>query len=49
MTIACSSFFAMLAMISFLWIVQPSLAESGNYNQIPEDSGTAISGLNLDD
>lgn len=47
--IGFSSVFAAAAMISSFWIVQPSLAETGNYNQIPDESGTAVSGLAMDD
>lgn len=41
-----SSIFGVLAAFSSLWILQPSLVESGNYNQIPDESGTGgINGL----
>lgn len=43
MKISFSSSFALLAAVTSFWIIQPTLAETGQYNQIPDESGTVVS------
>lgn len=40
--ISYSSSFGFLATIASFWIIQPTLAETGQYQQIPDESGAAV-------
>ncbi|KAK8840963.1 hypothetical protein M9Y10_027797 [Tritrichomonas musculus] len=45
--IGFSAVFGALTVLASFWIVQPSLAETGNYNQIDESGTGAVSGLSI--
>ena len=38
--ISFSSSFALMATITSFWIIQPTLVEKGNYDKIPDETGT---------